>query len=59
MAKMTTTLEAPEPEPKIVPKKPVEEPVESRPNVVTKDALEELQQQVTLQNQKLEHRQTS
>ncbi|CAG8853980.1 37209_t:CDS:1, partial [Gigaspora margarita] len=37
--------------PETVPEEPVEEPTKNRPNIVTIDALEELQQQVTLQNQ--------
>ena len=43
-----------EPEPETVPEEPIEEPTENRPNIVTIDALEELQQRITLQNQTIE-----
>ncbi|CAG8853341.1 465_t:CDS:1, partial [Gigaspora margarita] len=40
--------------PEIVPGEPIEEPTDSRPNIIAIDALEELQQRVTLQNQTIE-----
>ncbi|CAG8855933.1 15804_t:CDS:1, partial [Gigaspora margarita] len=40
--------------PEIVIGEPIEEPTENRPNIITIDALKELQQQVTLQNQTIE-----
>ncbi|CAG8845502.1 11590_t:CDS:1, partial [Gigaspora margarita] len=42
------------PEPEIELAEPVEEPIENRPNIVTTNALEELQQWITLQNQTIE-----
>ncbi|CAG8856206.1 14101_t:CDS:1, partial [Gigaspora margarita] len=37
-----------------IPEEPIEEPTGNIPNIVTIDALEELQQRITLQNQTIE-----